>query len=76
MHCFCCCADYEGKQSSGVSAEVRGWFFSWMEKLERQVGKDLKFYRLRGRLTELRNAYEFGTALGANFDGSGDSDDD
>jgi hypothetical protein len=44
-----------------------------MEKLERQLGKELRYIRLRSRLTELRNAYEFGTALGANFDGCKDS---
>lgn len=47
-----------------------------MEKLERQIGKELKFYRLRSRLTELRNAYEFGSALGAAFGGGGSDSGD
>jgi hypothetical protein len=67
--------EYTDGDSAGVSAEVRLWFGSWMEKLERQIGKELRFYRLRSRLTELRNAYEFGSALGANFDGSNGSSD-
>lgn len=74
----CCCrAEYAGQGSGGVPGEARAWFGGWMEKLERQVGKELRFYRLRSRLTELRNAYEFGSALGAAFDsGSGDSEDE
>ncbi|WIA32736.1 hypothetical protein OEZ86_005922 [Tetradesmus obliquus] len=68
--------EYAGQGSGGVPGEVRAWFGGWMERLERQVGKELRFYRLRSRLTELRNAYEFGSALGAAFDsGSGDSED-
>ncbi|KAF6251785.1 hypothetical protein COO60DRAFT_1644676 [Scenedesmus sp. NREL 46B-D3] len=63
--------EYMGAASGGVSGEARAWFGSWMEKLERQIGKELKFYRLRSRLTELRNAYEFGSALGAAFGGGG-----
>ncbi|WIA12572.1 hypothetical protein OEZ85_006231 [Tetradesmus obliquus] len=69
--------EYAGQGSGGVPGEARAWFGGWMEKLERQVGKELRFYRLRSRLTELRNAYEFGSALGAAFDsGSGDSEDE
>uniref|UniRef100_A0A383VBQ3 Uncharacterized protein n=1 Tax=Tetradesmus obliquus TaxID=3088 RepID=A0A383VBQ3_TETOB len=69
--------EYGGQGSGGVPGEVRAWFGGWMERLERQVGKELRFYRLRSRLTELRNAYEFGSALGAAFDsGSGDSEDE
>jgi hypothetical protein len=76
-HCPCRCAaaEYTDGGSAGVPAEVRGWFGCWMEKLDRQIGKELRWYRLRGRLAELRNAYEFGTALGADFDRSNDSND-
>jgi hypothetical protein len=66
--CYCSLAEYTSEQRAGVSGEVRRWFRSWLDKLERQIGKELKFYRVRSRLTELRNAYEFGSALGADFD--------
>lgn len=47
---------------------MRSWFYGWMDKLEQRLSTNLKLSRLKGRLTELKNAYEWSSKLGIRPD--------